>query len=135
MTLKERFFHTFLFELGAILVTVIAVFLVGGEPHSAVGLSIAISIVAMGCNFGFNWLFDKIFTGKREQRSVWIRLLHTISFETALMLFTLPMIMYALDLSLWQALLMDISLTLVIMVYTFLFNWAYDYLRLFFVKE
>ncbi|WP_109078278.1 PACE efflux transporter [Aggregatibacter kilianii] len=135
MQVKERLLHTVLFELGAIIVTVIAVSLVGGELHSAIGLSVAISVVAMGCNFGFNWLFDKIFTGRRELRGFGVRLLHTVSFETALMLLTLPMLMYALGLTLWEALLMDISLTLIIMIYTFLFNWAYDHLRLFFVRE
>lgn len=135
MQIKERLLHTILFELGAIAVTALSVSLVGGEPHDAIGLSIAISFVAMGCNFGFNWLFDQIFTGKREKRSFRLRLFHTLSFETSLMLFTLPMLIYVLDLTFWQALLMDISLTLIIMLYTFLFNWAYDHLRLFFIEN
>ncbi|OOF57559.1 hypothetical protein BKL49_08730 [Rodentibacter myodis] len=88
----------------------------------------------MLCNFTFNWLFDKIFTGKREERSLLFRLFHTLSFEATLLILTIPMVAYALELNLWQAFLADIGLTFIIMVYTFFFNWIYDRIRLRFIK-
>lgn len=134
MYIKERILHAVLFEIGAMIVGAIAVILFGGNTHTAFGLSAMIAIVAMLCNFLFNWLFDKIFTGKREERGALFRLFHTVSFEATLLLTTVPMIAYALELDLWQAFLADIGLTLIVMVYAFVFNWIYDHVRLRFVK-
>lgn len=133
MQLKERLLHMVLFEIGAMLVGMAAIFFGSGKGHSAMWLGIALAVVAMACNFFFNWFFDKIFTGKREERGAIFRLFHTVAFEATLLILTVPMFAYALDLTLWQAFLADIAITLIIMVYTFIFNWAYDLLRLRFV--
>lgn len=135
MQVKERIFHAVLFEIGAMLVGALAILIGSGDAHTAMGLGFALAVVAMLCNFAFNWLFDKIFTGKREERSALFRIFHTTAFEATLLIATIPMIAYALDLTLWQAFLADVALTLIIMVYAFLFNWIYDHVRLKFVKE
>lgn len=137
MTFKERFFHASLFELGALLVAIGFVKLVSTETstHTAFGLSVAIAITAMVLNFSFNYCFDKVFTGRREARGWWLRLFHTTAFETTLLIFTVPMVAFAMDLGWWQALLADISLTLVVMVYALIFNWVYDHARLKFVEK
>lgn len=136
MNAKERVLHAVLFEIGAMAVGMLAILFSGmGEAHTAVGVGVALAVIAMLCNLVFNWLFDKIFTGKREERGVLFRLFHTVSFEAALLLFTIPLIAYSLDLTLWQAFLADIALTLLIMVYAFLFNWIYDNVRLKFVAQ
>lgn len=44
------------------------------------------------------------------------------------------MIAYLLNLTLWQALLADIGLTILITVYALIFNWIYDNIRLKFIK-
>jgi len=137
MTFKERVFHATLFELGALLVAAGFVKLVSTQTaiHTALGLSVAIAITAMLLNFSFNYCFDKVFTGKREKRGWWLRLFHTTTFEATLLIFTVPMMAYAMNLGWWQALLADISLTLVVMVYALIFNWVYDHARLKFVTS
>ena len=135
MKFKERLFHAILFEIGAVLVNSFAMLNADmGEAHGAFGVSVAMA-VAMVWNFVFNWGFDKIFIGKREDRSVILRIFHTVSFEAGLLITTIPMIAYALNLTLWQALVTDIALTVLITLYGFLFNLAYDHLRLKFVEE
>ena len=52
-----------------------------------------------------------------------------IGFEGGLMLATIPMVAYALQMSIWQAIVLDFSLTLCILVYTFIFQWCYDMLE------
>ena len=47
---------------------------------------------------------------------------------------TVPMIMYMMSIILWMAFITDISMTLIILVYTYVYNWVYDRVRLFFVK-
>ncbi|MBF0785057.1 PACE efflux transporter [Muribacter muris] len=131
MRVGERIFHSVLFELGAIAVSTVVVLGVGNvQTETAIGTSVVMAIMAMVWNFAFNYVFDTFFTGKREARSFGLRLFHTLSFEGGLLLFTVPVIAYLLNLTLWQALLADIGLTLLITLYALLFNWAYDHLRL-----
>lgn len=131
MTVKERLFHAVLFEIGAIGLTV-AVFALLGDNHSpthATGLAVAISVLAVVWNMVFNFLFDKAVTGERLNRSLGTRLVHMRLLEGGLFLATVPMIAYALDVSLWMAFVMDIGVVAVIGVYTLLFNWGYDWMR------
>lgn len=135
MKLKERFFHAILFEIGAILVASFAMLAAGmGDAHAAFGVSVAMAFVAMLWNFIFNWGFDKVFIANREERSVLLRIFHTLTFEAGLLIATIPMIAYALNLTFWQALVTDIALTALITIYGFLFNLAYDLVRLKFVS-
>ncbi|OOF77513.1 hypothetical protein BKG96_08260 [Rodentibacter caecimuris] len=136
MTLKERFLHSVLFEIGAVAVSTIAVLLVSPEKGStALGVGILISLVAMVWNLIFNSIFDKIFTAPRETRGLGTRIFHTVMFEGGLLVATIPMIAYFLQLTLWQALIADIGLTILIMVYALIFNWIYDHIRLKFVGQ
>lgn len=134
MTLKERLLHSALFEIGAVGVSTIAMLLVSPDKGSAaLGVGILMSVVAMVWNLIFNSLFDKIFTAPRETRGIVIRILHTVMFECGLLIATVPMIVYFLQLTLWQALMADIGLTILIMIYALIFNWIYDNVRLKFV--
>ncbi|NEN75867.1 PACE efflux transporter [Pelistega sp. NLN82] len=130
MEVWERIFHSVLFEIGAMAVGAIVVLLAGDfSLEAATGTGIAIAIIAMVLNFIFNYIFDKCFPGKREDRGLKLRLLHMICFEGTLLIFTIPIIAYLLNLNLWHAFLADIGLSLIIMLYAFVFNWLYDIIR------
>lgn len=134
MTLKERLFHAVLFEIGAVSVATAAVLIVSPNTGgTALGVSVLMAVIAMVWNFVFNSLFDKIFTAPRETRGFGLRLFHTLAFECGLLFATVPLIAYFLQLSLWQALMADIGLTVLITVYALIFNWVYDNARLKFV--
>lgn len=134
MGFYERCFHAVLFELLAILLSIAALKLVSQHQLDQLTIMvILISVIAVFWNFIFNWLFDRIFTGPREKRSVLLRIGHTLAFEGGLLMFTLPLVAYWLEIDWWSAFLMDIGLTLLILVYTFIFNWTYDHLRLWFI--
>ena len=136
MSFLERIFHSILFEIGAMAISAVAVLLAGNfSLASAAGTGIAISLIAVLLNFVFNYIFDLFFTGKREERSLVLRLFHTVCFESCLLLFTLPVVAYLLDLSLWHAFLADIGLSLLVMFYALVFNWLYDITRIKFLKE
>lgn len=130
MTVWERFFHSVLFEIGAMSIGAAAVLLAGDfSLEAAAGTGITMSVMAMALNFVFNYVFDKFATGKREERSLKLRILHTVCFECTLLIFTIPVVAYLLELSLWHAFLADIGLSLTIMVYALFFNWGYDIIR------
>ncbi|OOR89789.1 hypothetical protein B0181_06030 [Moraxella caviae] len=130
LSIKERIVHTLLFEVGAVILSVVVIKLFGShDTGAATGVSVLMATMAMVWNLVFNYGFDKVFTGDRLKRGVGVRLLHVVLFEGGLVLFTVPVIAWILQVSLWQALMMDIGITLVITVYAFLYNWAFDYVR------
>lgn len=130
MSNLERLFHAVLFEIGAVISTVL---LMNGLTDHNTGLLtttiILISLIAMVWNVVFNLFFDKLFQGERLSRGLAVRVLHTVGFELGLLVFTLPLVAYMLNIGWWEAFLMDIGMTLIVMGYSLIFNWCYDYLR------
>ena len=59
-------------------------------------------------------------------RSLGRRVAHAIGFEGGLIVWLVPTIAWWLEVSLWQALVMDLSLMVFFLVYTFVFNWLFD---------
>lgn len=130
MRASERIFHAILFELGAVLSTLVLTSVTTNHESRELGIVIVlISLIAMAWNVVFNWFFDKIFSGERLKRGFGLRLLHTLSFEGGLLLFTIPLIVFVLNIGWWEAFIMDIGMTLFILAYSILFNWVYDYIR------
>ena len=134
MSFKERVLHTGLFELFAVLIGVLAMVLFGGhDSGTSLQLTVLMSLIAAAWTFIYNWIFDKFATGPREKRGPGIRVVHTVLMEAGLLLATVPLIAYYLSLGWLEAFLWDIGLTLLILVYSYVFNWIYDHARLRFV--
>lgn len=132
----ERIFHAVLFEVFAVLLTIVGLILFTEHQLMAVsGLVILISLIAMVWNFIFNWIFDYFFPASRETRGVKIRLLHVTLFEGGLLCMTLPLVAYILKISLWQAFMIDLAMTVFIVIYTLIFNYIYDHTRAMIVKK
>lgn len=135
MSVYERIFHAILFEIIAIILTVIGLtYFTSHDTGLLTGVVILISLIAMLWNMVFNWVFDRYFTESRETRGLKIRLLHTFLFEGGLLCMTLPLVAYILKISLWDAFILDLAMTIFIMIYTLIFNWIYDHLRLKFIR-
>jgi len=124
---KRRIIHALSYE--AILLVMIAIFLsfIFAVPLEVTGtLGIAMAVTSVFWNMTFNHFFEKFEAKRKLKRTVKVRILHAIGFEGGLMLVTIPMVAYALDMGIWQAVLTDLSMTLCILVYTFVFQWGYD---------
>ncbi|ODT71042.1 MAG: hypothetical protein ABS75_09930 [Pelagibacterium sp. SCN 63-23] len=128
-TTSDRIRHAVLFEiLGIMLATPLAAFvfhLPGGDSAIIV---VASASVAMLWNYIYNLGFDHAMqriTGSTV-KSTPIRVAHAILFELGLLAIMLPAIAWYLQISLWQALMMDLALALFYMGYAFVFNWGYD---------
>ncbi|KQT48043.1 PACE efflux transporter [Devosia sp. BK] len=128
-TTADRIRHAISFEaIGIILATPLAAFafhLPGGD--SAV-IVIASATVAMGWNYIYNLGFDHAMQSQTggTAKTTRIRILHAVLFELGLLAIMLPLVAWYLQISIWQALIMDIALALFYMAYAFVFNWAYD---------
>lgn len=132
----ERVFHAVLFEVLAVSLSV--VLLVAFTEHEVGALSgtmIIIATIAMAWNFVFNWVFDKYVPGDKTKRTIAMRVFHVILFELGLLALTIPVMAVILGVSLYQALLMDVGVTVFITIYAFVFNFIYDHVRASIVKK
>jgi uncharacterized membrane protein len=128
-TTADRIRHAVSFEvIGIIIATPLAAFafhLPGGD--SAV-IVVASATVAMLWNYVYNLGFDHAMqrlTGGTA-KTTRIRVAHAVLFELGLLMIMLPLVAWYLQISIWQALVMDIALALFYMGYAFVFNWGYD---------
>ena len=126
--LRRRITYVSLYEALAIAVVTLALLAFTDEsPFSAGGLAVGSSVIAMAWNLVFNTLFER---WERAQpvrgRSTARRVAHAIGFEGGLVLWLVPFFAWWLQVSLWQALLMDEGLLVFFLVYTFVFTWVFD---------
>jgi uncharacterized membrane protein len=129
-TSSDRIRHTLLFELIALaLITPVASWVLDKSLVQIGSLGIALSLIAMCVNYFYNFIFDiaLIRMGRAvNKRPVWLRLFHAILFETCLIVLTIPVVAWWLDMILLEAFITDIGFTLFFLIYAFIFNWTYD---------
>jgi uncharacterized membrane protein len=129
-SIVERIFHAFLFELIAVALTAAAIVWLMDKPLShAGGLAIAISTIAMLWNMIFNAAFDRAQARMQFQRTVTVRVMHSLLFEVGLTIVVVPLAAWGLDISLLDAFLLDIGVLLFFLLYSFVYNWFYDIIR------
>lgn len=124
---KRRMIHALSYEI--ILLVIIAILLgkIFDAPMEVTGLlGVIMAVTSVIWNMIFNTFFEKVERKYQFKRTIPIRILHAIGFEGGLMLATIPMIAYALKLSLLDAIMLDLALTTGILFYTFIFQWCYD---------
>lgn len=125
----DRIRHALSFEIiGILLATPLAALLfhLPGQ-HSAIVVVVS-ALVAMTWNYVYNLGFDRLLQRLRgtTAKTAPIRLLHALLFELGLLALLLPFVAWYLDIGLWQALLMDLTLAGFYLVYALVFNWGYD---------
>ncbi|MGF1750048.1 MULTISPECIES: PACE efflux transporter [Vibrio] len=126
----ERVFHSVLFETLAVTSSILGLALfTEHDIGSLSGTMIVIATMAMIWNYLFNLGFDRAVPGEKTERSLSLRVIHVLLFEVGLLFFTIPVMAYILEVSLWQAFLMDLGVTIFITIYAFLFNLIYDHVR------
>ncbi|MEG3753903.1 PACE efflux transporter [Psychromonas arctica] len=132
----ERIFHAVLFEVLAVsLAILVLIVFTDHDPASLSGTMIIVATIAMAWNFIYNWCFDRVVTGDKTQRTLSLRITHTILFQGGLLIITIPVIALLLAVSLWQALMMDIGVTIFITIYAFFYNLTYDHTRAFIMRN
>ncbi len=127
---KERFFHALGFEILAIgLCAPLGSWLLGYSLIHMGWLTLMISLIAMSWNMVFNAAFDRTQRRMGFRRNFTARAIHAILFEVGLTLAVVPLAAHWLDISLWDALVLDIAILGFFLPYTFSFNWIYDHVR------
>ena len=126
--LRRRVVYVTVYEIIAIAVATWGLASVTGQgaAHSVV-ISAASSAIAVAWNLVFNTLFERWEARQSVRgRSLARRAAHAIGFEGGLVVTLVPFFAWWLDITLWQAFVLDLGLLLFFLVYTFVFNWTFD---------
>jgi uncharacterized membrane protein len=127
MTRNERIFHAVLFEMIALAIIVPVTSLITGKGSSDLAVvGIGLSLYTVVWNYIYNLYFDKWFGSNREERSLMMRIGHTIGFEGGLIFITIPVIAWFLQITLLQALALEAGFLIFFLFYATGFNLAYD---------
>jgi uncharacterized membrane protein len=128
-TFGDRIRHAIAFEIVGLAIFVPGSALILGHPIGSMGvIGVVSATVATIWNFVFNLLFDhgmRRFVGT-VHKTTRIRLVHTGLFELGLILVLIPFIAWYLQISLVDALVLDVGIVIFYLVFGFLFNLAYD---------
>lgn len=125
---RRRVIYVALYELIAIAAATAGLALWAGQSagHSGV-VAVASSAIAIVWNIVFNWAFERWEAHQSVKgRSVRRRIAHAIGFEGGLVFILVPLFAWWFQVTLWQALVMDLGLVVFFLCYTFVFNWVFD---------
>lgn len=131
---QERLLQTLLYEAGGLLIVLPCYALVTGHAFAdSLVLLVAVSIATMTwtCvhNVGFDYI-EATLTGRvASDRPQYLRLIHAASTEVTSIIVTTPVIVLAGGFGWWQALFVDIGLTLFYAAYAYGFHLVFDALR------
>ncbi|KIU54487.1 PACE efflux transporter [Comamonas sp. C11] len=113
--------------LGLAVGMVVMTLLTGESPATTGPLALMITGVATVWNLAFNYLFEAWERRQRDRtRTVRRRILHALGFQLTLVCFLVPLIAWWLEITLMQALVLDLVFIVYIPFFTFAYNWAFD---------
>lgn len=125
--IKRKVIYVSLYEGIAIALTGGVLYLLGHSVGSAGVASVAASAIAVLWSLVWNTVFEHWEARQRQRgRSLGRRMIHAIGFEGGLVVFLVPFFAWWLDVSLWEALVLDAGFILFFLVYTFIFSWVFD---------
>lgn len=129
-TFTERVFHAVSFEVIAIAITTpLSAWILGRSIFQMGTVAIVLSTLAMLLNLFYNMIFDHYWPLIKGPRPTKIRVMHAIGFELSFVIIGLPILAFLLNMSLWNAFLLEIGFFAFFLFYTYAFNLSYDKLR------
>ena len=129
-SITERIFQAIGFELLAILICTPLLAWIMKKPMLDMGMvTVLIAALALAWNVVFNGMFDRVLKRLAITHNAWVRVVHALLFEGGLVALGVPLIAWWLDVSLWQAFLLDIGVLLFFLPYTYVYHWVYDVVR------
>ncbi|HAV2276366.1 TPA: PACE efflux transporter [Serratia marcescens] len=126
--LKRKLVYVTAYEIIGMAISALGLALLSGHAPSSTGpLAVVITTIAVSWNFIYNYLFEWWESRQASRtRTLKRRILHAVGFQLTLVVYLIPLIAWWMGITLWQALLLDMALIVIIPCYTFLFNWAFD---------
>jgi uncharacterized membrane protein len=123
---KERVTHMVLFEAIGLAIVIPLSSVLSGHEAGAIGvLAAGLAGAAMLWNLIWNRLFDAWVPTRR--RSLVQRIAQAVGFELGLLIATLPVVAWWLDIGLVEAFWLDLGFMLFFLTYALFFNTAFDH--------
>lgn len=126
--IKRRIVYVIFFEFFAIvLASTLLRWLSGSSVLHAGAAATAASVTAVVWNFIYNGLFERWEARQATKgRGFLRRAAHAVGFEGGLVVLLVPLFAWILGITLWEALLYNLGMIVFFLVYTFVFNLAFD---------
>ncbi|BEN00487.1 hypothetical protein SMETH2_06180 [Serratia marcescens] len=125
---KRKLVYVTAYEIIGMAISALGLALLSGHAPSSTGpLAVVITTIAVSWNFIYNYVFEWWESRQVSRaRTLKRRILHAVGFQLTLVVYLIPLIAWWMSITLWQALLLDMALIVIIPCYTFVFNWAFD---------
>lgn len=127
---RDRLRYTLTFEASLMLMLIPAGAAFFDKGLADIGLlGVILSLKAMLVNLVYNWVFDRFDANANRissDRSTIGRIMHASGFEVSLLITSLPIYVWWLNITLVEALLTDLVVTSFVVFYTYLFTLGYD---------
>ncbi|EGB99520.1 MULTISPECIES: PACE efflux transporter [Pseudomonas] len=126
--LKRKLVYVTCYELIGLSMSTLGLAYLSETQASHTGpLAVMITTIAMLWNLIFNTLFERWESRQAKRgRSVARRVAHAVGFQLTLVVYLIPLIAWWLDMTLVEALLVDMAFIVLIPCYTFAYNWVFD---------
>lgn len=125
----RRIIYVVSYELIAVLIVTLALAVLGFSGGGSLITAVASSAVAVTWNYLWTTAFEAWEKRQRSQiRTLPRRIAHAVGFEAGLIVFLVPLMAWILQVSLWEAFLLDLGLLAFFLVYTFVFAWLFDHI-------
>jgi uncharacterized membrane protein len=126
---KRQIIQAISFEAGALLFFILIFAPLLDHSIAELGvLGIVFSLLTMVLLYFYNQIFDSLLlkhTGTIEKTKL-SRVLHALMFEASLIIFSLPAVAWWLKISLLDALILEAAAITFMVIYTYIFHWAFD---------
>ncbi len=126
----DRLRYTVTFEMTLLVLLVPAGAAFFDKGWADIGLlGLILSTKAMLVNLVYNWVFDHVDARANRissDRSTVGRILHAVGFELTLLVTSLPIYVWWLNITVLEALMTDLVVTSFVVAYTYLFTLGYD---------
>ncbi len=125
----DRVRHAVMFEVLALALVIPGSAYLFDKPVSHMGVvGLGSATIATVWNFVYNIGFDHVMQRLygHVQKSIPARIVHVALFEGGLLALLIPLIAWYLGMGLWDAFVMDLAIVVFYVVYTFIYNLAYD---------
>lgn len=124
-SITERVIHTALFEIGAVTaVSPVIAWTTGTSLARAGALSLAVSAIAIACNYGWTFAFDRL--APTRSRTLGQRIAQAAGLELIISVFAIPLSVLFADATLLQAVLLNLFGAGFFVVYAIAYNWTFD---------
>ena len=125
---RRKVVYVTLYELFAIAISSTGLAAGSGASLERAGvIAVASAVIAIVWNLVYNTLFERWESHQRVRgRSLGRRVAHAIGFELGFLVLLVPLFAWWFGISLEHALVLEIGLAMFFLLYTFVFNWAFD---------